>query len=97
MNSTPSIEEQRKEYRYPSDANVEVYTSENKRIFAACCNISRTGIMIKSDEEFSPSEPLKLKIIEAGSIMIAEAIVVHCESYKHGYYSGCTANFLTEE
>lgn len=86
-------EDKRKEYRFPTDANVEIKVNNHQTFFAACCNISRSGIMMMSNHSFQPADKLKLKIMEAGELIDAEATVLHCRAHAQGYYIGCAASF----
>lgn len=93
MNSTVTTEDKRKEYRFPTDANVEIRSNSQQKFYAACCNISSSGIMMMSNHAFKPSDQLNLKIIEAGKLVVAKATVLYCQENPQGYYVGCTASF----
>ena len=93
MNSTEVAEDKRKESRYPIDANVEIRVNGQQKFYAACCNISGNGIMMKANHAFNPAEKLKLKIYEIGKAVTAEATVKYCKEFPQGYYVGCEADF----
>ena len=96
MNS--GAEDKRKEKRFPNDANVEVTFGEKTDVvYAACCNISRSGVLIKAAKPFEPAEKLKLTILEAGKAITAKATVVHCRPFAQGFYIGCSADFSNPE
>lgn len=93
MDAEVTAREKRKEPRYPTDANVEVCSGNEKKSWAAGCNISRSGIMIISSQGFSPSEQLSLKIVEAGKELNARATVMYCRQNSRGFHVGCSAEF----
>ncbi len=97
MNSTVITEDKRKEYRFPTDANVEIRSNNQQKFFAACCNISSSGVMILTNHAFNPSDQLNLKIIEAGKLIAAKATVLYCQQNSQGYYVGCSADFIEKE
>lgn len=68
--------EKRSETRFPINSEVSITLPDNKIAKGVCCNISGSGMLIKTDSDISVDDAVSLNITEGKIDFNADAVVV---------------------
>lgn len=81
--------EKRRETRFPINSNVKISVPPGTNtILGTCCNISGSGLLIRTDKSIAIDKEILIDIAEGKIEFSAEAIIVRCEEEDGGFLLG---------